>query len=238
MICGGGEPASRDPLTGSNPGDEVDGSIPMMQCDAGLTERLLADLPLAGLRSYLRSTVTTMSALIPQVLLIEGVEIDWVIHALRASGTWSSGASADPGNAASDRNAGLDGGDAATRVQVGGHQSSARIPCARPERTRIGIEVVGSRLELRVESETCMLSTIAGLGQVTLSFRLPESLATACPGRSLDDVVDHRLLRGRGFPVFGVIQHDAASTILFTVGELPVEIPDLCMDEGGGHDPS
>lgn len=235
MIGGDGGSASRGPFTGSNPGDGADGPAPIARDHADLADRLLADLRLTAFRSYLRSTVTRMSALIPDVLRTEGVEIDWMIHALRASGTWSAAASANPGDAACDRTVAPDGGGAAPSMRAR-HDGSASIVRDRPGRSRIGIEVVGGRLELRVESKACVLSTIAGLGQITLTSRLPEALAMACEGRTVDDVVDHDLLRGRGFAVVGVIQHDAASTILFTVGELPVEFPDFGMEEGDDHD--
>ncbi len=66
------------------------------------------------------------------------------------------------------------------------------------------IEVVGHSLEVEAEIGELCFATRFGELRIELDRVLPETLADACRGRPIENVVDHAALRDRGWTIGGV----------------------------------
>lgn len=204
--------------------------------DAKTLDRLLAELRIVAFRRWLATSVTQMSVLVPDLVSTEGRDLDCAVNALRPTRAWGFGAST-VGTAKIRYLARVGafyryatcGGSGVRRDQrsVGPAFCQGRVVlrAGTSPLERVVVEVVAGGLEVLIGADGFALRTIAGQGRLRLDRGLPDALAAACRGRSLDEIVDHALLRGRGFEVDDVVQHGSASTIVFRVGDLPVAMP-------------
>lgn len=73
------------------------------------------------------------------------------------------------------------------------------------------IEVVGHSLEVSARIGSARFETRFGILRVELDDELPAAVAIACVGRRIDEVVDHEVLRGRGWIIEAVEDTSAPS---------------------------
>lgn len=89
------------------------------------------------------------------------------------------------------------------------------------------LEIVKHSLELEGQIGMVKFETLFGTLRLRLDGRLPETLAMACVGRPVEDVIDHASLRGRGWRVTEV--DDSASplaqTLVVATGSTPYRAP-------------
>lgn len=74
------------------------------------------------------------------------------------------------------------------------------------------LEIVGHSLEVEARIGGLVFETLFGVLRITLERRLPETLAVGCVGRSIESVIEHAALCGRGWAIMG-IEEPASSTL-------------------------
>jgi hypothetical protein len=183
--------------------------------EARALDRLVEAARLTSFRSYLAATVNGMSSIVPDVLSMAGSDARRALGRIRPGHLW-------PDN---------------TR-----RRSKPRSPMAayynRSLSTpRIGDAVIldglrdwieaaiyGESLEVVLRGPGYTLTTHTGTALLKLES-LPNTVVEACVGRAIEDVVDHQLLRGRGFVIARAAQVGAATMVSFDVGSLPLQVP-------------
>ncbi|WP_404373678.1 hypothetical protein AB5I39_08495 [Sphingomonas sp. MMS24-J45] len=89
------------------------------------------------------------------------------------------------------------------------------------------LEIVNHSLEVEGQIGMVKFETLFGTLRVKLDDRLPETLAMACVGRPIGDVIDHASLRGRAWRVIEI--DDSASplaqTLVVATGSQPYVMP-------------
>lgn len=85
-------------------------------------------------------------------------------------------------------------------------------------------KIFGGSLDVALRGDCFELSTQDGTGYVRYAGKLPDTVIAGCVGRPLTDVVDHPLLRSRGFVIEHAAQVGGASSLSFEVGRLGLEL--------------
>lgn len=102
-----------------------------------------------------------------------------------------------------------------------------RISFLRSGDGRADLEIVNHSLELEGQIGMVKFETLFGTLRIRLDGRLPETLAMACTGRPVEDVIDHASLRGRVWRVTEI--DDSASplaqTLVAATGSTPYRVP-------------
>ena len=89
-----------------------------------------------------------------------------------------------------------------------------------------GLRVHFDVLELGAVFGPVWLRTLGGTGLVTSDGELPETVATALPGRALADLVSHPLVDGSRWPILAVDPpHGRGSVVRFACEPLPWRMP-------------
>ncbi|MDY7524630.1 hypothetical protein [Sphingomonas sp. 10B4] len=73
-------------------------------------------------------------------------------------------------------------------------------------------------IEVRVRLKTVTFDTCFGLLRIELGRHLPETLAIACVGRLVIEVVDHLSLRGSGWRIAAVEATSIGSVLVVVTG--------------------
>lgn len=90
----------------------------------------------------------------------------------------------------------------------------------------LGIRLSPTSLEVGGRLGSADLRTLGGTAWLTTRARVPETIKAAIVGRTVDEVFDHPLLRGRGYLVTG--QRDLGPTGAAAVGwRLTLRVPEV-----------
>ncbi len=90
------------------------------------------------------------------------------------------------------------------------------------------LDVVGHSLEIEARIGSVRFETLFGVLRIELDHRLPETLATACVGRTAGEVVDHAALRGRDWRITTIEDPPSPSlgqTLVVETGSTPFRMP-------------
>lgn len=193
--------------------------------EAAMLDRLVETIRLASFRSYLLATVETMSALVPDVLLMAGSDVATALQRLRPGHMW-------PMITKSEGEYGRTGATANRRIRVAGRSVTRPAPLIGDtviSEDALGdwveAKVFGGSLDVSLRSAGFELSTHDGTGYVKLADLLPDTMVAACVGRPLTDVVEHPLLHSRAFVIQDAANVAGASSLTFDVGRLALELP-------------
>lgn len=97
----------------------------------------------------------------------------------------------------------------------------------RAEGDYLTMKVVDHSLELEAKIAPVWLETRFGELRVQLDDALPETIATACVGRLLEEIVDHKAWRGRGWRIIDIEEPVAAyfgQTLVVAAVSVPYRI--------------
>ena len=90
------------------------------------------------------------------------------------------------------------------------------------------LEIVGHSLEAEARIGGLMFETLFGVLRITLERRLPEALAAGCVGRSIESVIEHAALCGRGWVITGIeepVSPTSAQALIVATGSTPYRMP-------------
>ena len=90
------------------------------------------------------------------------------------------------------------------------------------------LEVVGHSLEVEARIGGLMFETLFGVLRITLERRLPETLAAGCVGRSIESVIEHAALRGRGWVITRIeepVSPTSAQALIVATGSTAFRMP-------------
>lgn len=197
-------------------------------------DRLASAMRLAAFRSYLTDALRSMSVLVPDMLASGGTDVQAALQRMRPSRGWPGCAGLPDYAAASFRVrprirafGGKTWSSTATRfdvdvlpLRVG---DAVMIDGALAD--WVEVAVAGRCLDVTLRGDACALSTAAGMARIRIPGELPDTVAAAAVRRPLDDLLDHPLLRGRGFVARNVSCLSGETTVEFEVGLLPLETP-------------
>lgn len=193
--------------------------------------RLAEAMRLASFRAYLDSAVDLMPALLPAVSISVGVSLSEALQRLRPSAAWPSCAGRNvapaarrlPSFAALGRRWSMN----VSTSDVDAHPSriGAAIISDGAFLDWAEIAATGRWLEIALRSDAFKLATHEGAARLKLPGRLPDLVLSTCPGRPLDDVVDHALLRGRGLVIDTASGFGSETVLHFRVDATPVRFP-------------
>jgi hypothetical protein len=193
--------------------------------EALMLDRLVETLRLASFRSYLATTVETMSSLVPVVLDLVGSDVASALQRVRPGHTW-------PSITKHEGEYGRTGPATNRRVRIRGRQVTRPAPMMGDAVLAEGAlgdyveaRIFGGSLDVSLRGDRFELSTQDGTGYVRYAGKLPDTVIAACEGCPVTDVVDHPVLHGRGFVITRAAQIAGASSLTFDVGRLPVELP-------------
>lgn len=205
--------------------------------EALMLDRLVECMRLASFRNYLGATVHSMSAIVPDVLATvpdvlatAGSDVTSALQRIRPGHLWpmSTAPKATTSKMAQASRRGYPirtiGDARATTYRSPSRAGDAVIADGAPGEW-VEVAIVGDSLEVVLRSDGSELSTHAGFAHLRLAGSLPDTVLAACEGRPLDDVVDHPLLRGRGYVVARSSKLASASTLQFEVGRVALEMP-------------
>lgn len=183
-----------------------------------MVDQLVAKMRLASFRTYLCATVWTKSAIAPDVLGLAGCDAASALQRIRPCQRWPESTQPQPsGRALFIR----------TNQKVGFSNAAQRhrdAVIADGLKDWIEAAIVGCSLEGVFRSSGFELSTRDGCARLKLKS-LPDTILAACLGRSLDEVVDHPLLRDRGYVITRTNQLASEPMLEFDVGRLRLEMP-------------
>ncbi len=197
-------------------------------------DRLASAMRLAAFRNYLTDALRSMSALVPDMLTSGGTDVQAALQRMRPSRGWP-GCAGRPDHAAASFRV------RPTTKAFGCRTWSPAAPRFDVEALplRVGdavildgaladwveVAVAGRCLDVTLRGNACALSTAAGMAKIRMPGELPHTVAAAAVHRPLDDLLDHPLLRGRGFVARNVSCLSGETTVEFEVGLLPLETP-------------
>ncbi|AGH50180.1 hypothetical protein G432_12295 [Sphingomonas sp. MM-1] len=211
------EPAGDRTRTASVGPDRIHELARRRACDEALViDRLVETLRLASFRSFLASTVVSMSAIVPSVLDMVGSDVPSALQRIRPGHLWprsTSRAGRSPASSALGRK------DLVWPMRIGDAVMADGILAW------VEAAILGSSLDIVLRAGGVELATYAGVARLQVDDRLPDTVLSACEGRPLDQIVDHPLLRGRGYVVDGAYQARDASVLTFDVGRRSLEMP-------------
>lgn len=91
----------------------------------------------------------------------------------------------------------------------------------------VRVQVVDHSLEVEAKIAPVWLETRFGELRIQLDDALPETLATACLGRLIDEIVDHAAWRGKGWRIVGVekpVTRYFGQTLIVATGSVPYQV--------------
>lgn len=199
--------------------------------EADTIEQIAAELRLASFRSYLQATLDAMSALVPDILALAGADVAKAFDAMRPGPSWPRGSVI--------QRYGRTAGGANRLFSAGRLGSRSALPTGSTGRALGADEVIGERLvgpwvEARIIGTSLEavlrwnefeLVTRSGIAYLTLFRRLPETVVAFCRGRPLDEVVDHPVLRGRGYSVNLAVSLNERTWLSFNIGRTAIVPP-------------
>ncbi len=160
-------------------------------------------------RISLQLAITEWSSLARDLLATTGVCVDNVARRLPlperfpwqckpgplagAGGKWSSFGHFPPHRAFSRR---VFGG----QLSAGFGRNGVIMRQSSPETGALGFLVWRGGLEAVASLGEAALYMERGVARLHLPHAIPEVVATSAPGRAVDEIVDHHILRGRGYP--------------------------------------
>lgn len=202
--------------------------------EAVTIERMAEAARLQSYRAYLQATVGFVSPILLNAIARVDIPIDDVADLLRPPRGWPR---RDPGaqsyrqaaaaglfEAAETRAASAEVLDA--RVARGGRGGALHL-----ETRALGllvVRVVGRSLEVALRLRASSISSIGGVGRLRTDRLLPETVTMDCIGRPVSEIVDHPLLRGRGWTVDRIEgRPDGAgfTVLVFATGQEPLTLP-------------
>jgi hypothetical protein len=193
--------------------------------EAIMLDRLVETLRLASFRSYLAATVVSMSSLVPDILALVGSDTPSALQRIRPGHTW-------PAVTGMEDQYGRTGPRTNRRVKVAGLLVKRPAPLIGDAVLAEGAlgdyveaKIFGGSLDVALRGDCFELSTQDGTGYVRYAGKLPDTVVAAAVGRPLLDVVDHPVLRSRGFVIEHAAQVGGASAFTFQVGRLDLEMP-------------
>jgi len=185
--------------------------------EARVLDRLVESLRLASFRTYLATTVNSMSALVPAIVELAGSDVASATQRIRPVHHWPRRLHPlRPSVNARRRGGAAEYEPPAPRV------GDAVLADGLSE--WVEVAVAGASLDVLLRSDASELSTHDGMALLKLG-PLPEIALQACAGRAVDDVVDHPLLWGRGYMVERAVSFRSRSMIAFNVGRSPLRLP-------------
>lgn len=90
------------------------------------------------------------------------------------------------------------------------------------------LDVVDHSLEVEARIGPVKIETLFGVLRVELDHRIPDTLAAACVGRAICEVIDHPALRGRRWMI-GAVEEPPSATLgqalVVETGSVPFRMP-------------
>lgn len=87
------------------------------------------------------------------------------------------------------------------------------------------VRIVAHSIEIHVRLKTVTFDTCFGILRIALGRHLPETLAVACVGRLVEEIVDHISLRGFGWRVAAVEPSINGSVLVVETGSVEYQMP-------------
>lgn len=87
------------------------------------------------------------------------------------------------------------------------------------------VRIIAHSIEVRVRLKTVTFDTCFGLLRIELGRHLPETLAIACVGRLVEEIVDHPSPRGFGWRVAAVEPSINGSALVVETGSIAYRLP-------------
>lgn len=182
----------------------------------------------AAFRAELGVVVRSASSLLVSLLAADGLTLDDAVTLVEPGRPW-------PGQPRlASRSFGHPVGNHVLRYYMAGMRAGrlAEPPVSqhtfyRADGDYLTMQVVAHSLELEARIAPLWLETRFGELRVQLDEALPETIAIACVGRLIEEVVDHQAWRGRGWRIVDV--EDAVApyfgqTLIVTAGSAPYRI--------------
>jgi len=178
------------------------------------------------------ATVRSASPFLVSLVASEGLSVDELVHRIEPSERWprspslSRRADYQPVH---DAHANYvihtaSGWQKAIRLRGLGH----RISFMRSGDDWAHLEVVDHSLELEARIGRVKMETLFGTLRIHLDDPLPQTLAAACAGRLVEDIVDHVALRGRGWLITEVLDTESpltGPTLVVATGSTAYRMP-------------
>lgn len=200
--------------------------------EALMIDRLVETLRLASFRNYLGATVCSMSMIVPDVLAIAGSDVGSALHLIRPAHLWPSQTSPQKPvkrRQASHANRRWRSKPSFADPCVYGHSPPMLVGDAIISDGALGdwiaVSIFGDSLEIVLRGDGYQLSTHAGTAQIQLVDALPDTVAAACVGRPIAEVVDHPILRSVDFVIEDAMQDAGATRLYFAVGQTSLDPP-------------
>ncbi|WP_171009324.1 hypothetical protein [Sphingomonas sp. 2SG] len=190
---------------------------------------LVGEMRLAAFREYLNAAIVSTSVLAPSMLASARSDVSAALWAIRPCRGWLAAAGMPPirlmprirlFGRAGRPTAALRLDMPAPPMRLGG-----AVVSAGELNDRLEVTVAGRSLDVTLRGEGFELSTASDHARISVAGRLPDTCVAASPGRSLDDVVDHPLLRGQGYVVMAATHRGGDTVFDFEVGLLPIQMP-------------
>ncbi|MGJ3629342.1 hypothetical protein AB5I41_25275 [Sphingomonas sp. MMS24-JH45] len=175
-----------------------------------MLDRLVESLRLASFRNYLAVTVNSMSALVSAIVELASSDVVSALQRIRPCARWPSRLHPSRPSIHNWRRTG-----AAQYEPPAPRVGDAVLADGLSE--SVEVAVAGASLDVVLRSDASELSTHDGMALLKLG-PLPEIALQACAGRAVDDVVDHPVLRGRGYVVDRAVSIRSRSMLTFEVG--------------------
>lgn len=200
--------------------------------EALIIDRLVETMRLASFRNYLSATVCYMSTIVPDVLTTAGCDVASALQRIRPGHLWPEKTSAR--RTLSRRQAPRHTRGRYSAPSFADPGAFANLPplligdaiiSDGASGDWIEVSIFGDALEIVLRSDGYKLSTHAGIAHLKLANALPDTVAAACVGRSVADVVDHPLLRSVDFVIEDAAQVAGATMLSFVVGQVSLDLP-------------
>jgi hypothetical protein len=183
--------------------------------EARVLNRMVENMRLTSFRTYLAATVNSMSSIVPDVLSVGRSDVGAALQRIRPGHLWPENTrprSALRGSMSSYYNQALDTPLIGDAVILDGLKDW------------IEAVIYGGSLEVLLRGPAYTLSTRTGTARMKLEA-IPHTAVGSCVGRAIEEVVDHALLRGRGFVVEKAARVGTSTVVSFEVGTRPLEMP-------------
>ncbi|ANC86672.1 hypothetical protein [Sphingomonas sp. NIC1] len=160
---------------------------------------------------HLRSTVVSVSPILAQLALTQGVDLLAAVALMRPPRDWPWRPVYYPTNPvmrqwqARRMMLGVDADRGARRFRRAFADPGIIVRGADDHRGRFGIRPGVGTLDFSVGLGPCLLTGVGAMGMLRFPEPLPETLVLAMPGRRLCDLVDHPVFHGRDMRVRNVV---------------------------------
>lgn len=181
----------------------------------------------AVFRDGVRQAVRSASPLLVSLLAKHGLTLDDVVGLLEPSELWLTRVGARGGTRKDSVTGHL------FRYYMAGAGSAlapavSRHTFHRLDEDYLAIRVVGHSLELDARIGRVRLETRFGELRIELMDQLPEAVFTGCIGAMVDQVVDHRCWRGKGWRIVGIEEAMTpyhGQVLVVAAGSVPYRLP-------------